>query len=208
MIVKKARESGADLVVMGTHGASGFEKLFLGSITEKVLHQIDVPLLAVTRPAGTAVPGAERAAAPRFRTILLAVDFDAGTPATAEHALALAQRYGARLLVLHVYPPPSTFHATAAATRVMDDDLARHAGQHELGKLVPASVRDTVPTEFLALKGDPFEVIDRVVRERGADLVVMGARSRGLAGLGWLGCTCHKVIRAGASPVLAVRKGA
>jgi nucleotide-binding universal stress UspA family protein len=33
----------------------------------------------------------------------------------------------------------------------------------------------------------------------------MGARSHGV--MGWLGCTTHKVIRAGACPVLAVRKG-
>ena len=205
MIASKAKESGADLVVMGTHGASGFEKLFLGSVTEKVLHQIEAPLLTVTRPTGSTLPDAERGEAVRFRTIMMAVDFEPGAVATAEHALALARRYGAKILALHVYPQPSTFYATAAATRVMDEDRVRSGRQLELEKLVPASIRDTVPTEFLTLKGDPFEVIDRVARERGVDLVVMGARSHGV--MGWLGCTTHKVIRAGACPVLAVRKG-
>ncbi|GGN00984.1 universal stress protein [Thermus composti] len=44
-IVEAAR--GFDLVVMGTHGRTGLDKLLLGSVTEGVLHRVSVPVLVV-----------------------------------------------------------------------------------------------------------------------------------------------------------------
>ena len=43
-ILRHAEQLPADLLVMGTHGRSGFEALFLGSITEKVLRSTRVPV--------------------------------------------------------------------------------------------------------------------------------------------------------------------
>lgn len=46
-ILEAARDTGADLIVMGTHGRTGLAHLFLGSMTEKVLRQATVPVLTV-----------------------------------------------------------------------------------------------------------------------------------------------------------------
>jgi nucleotide-binding universal stress UspA family protein len=48
-ILKAAAVLPADLIVMGTHGASGFERLVLGSVTEKVLRQATCPVLTLRR---------------------------------------------------------------------------------------------------------------------------------------------------------------
>jgi nucleotide-binding universal stress UspA family protein len=47
MILAAARENGANLIAMTTHGYSGFSRLFLGSIAERVLHNATTPLLLV-----------------------------------------------------------------------------------------------------------------------------------------------------------------
>ena len=44
-IVAAARETGADIIAMTTHGRSGFSRLVLGSVAEAVLRQADVPVL-------------------------------------------------------------------------------------------------------------------------------------------------------------------
>ncbi|WP_117237667.1 universal stress protein [Thermus sediminis] len=44
-IVEAAK--GFDLLVMGTHGRTGLDKLLLGSVTEGVLHRVSVPVLVV-----------------------------------------------------------------------------------------------------------------------------------------------------------------
>ena len=51
-IVKTARRARADLIVMGTHGLSGFQKLMLGSVTGRVLKTAPLPVLAVPPRTG------------------------------------------------------------------------------------------------------------------------------------------------------------
>lgn len=46
-IIKVAEEQNADVIVIGTHGRSGLERMFLGSTTERVLRQSEIPVLAV-----------------------------------------------------------------------------------------------------------------------------------------------------------------
>lgn len=53
-IIKAAEETGADLIAMSTHGRSGLSRLTFGSITDKVLHSANVPVLVVRAPKDTA----------------------------------------------------------------------------------------------------------------------------------------------------------
>ena len=47
-IVDEARHCSADLVVMGTHGRTGFRRLVLGSVTESVMRMVNLPLITVS----------------------------------------------------------------------------------------------------------------------------------------------------------------
>ncbi len=46
-IVKIAREEGADLIVIATHGQSGWRKFVFGSVTEKVMRIAECPVLTI-----------------------------------------------------------------------------------------------------------------------------------------------------------------
>jgi nucleotide-binding universal stress UspA family protein len=46
-IVQAAREAGADLIVMGTHGRSGIRRMILGSVAEQVLRAAACPVLTI-----------------------------------------------------------------------------------------------------------------------------------------------------------------
>ncbi len=52
-ILRKADELGVDLVVMGTHGKGLLEHAFLGSVAEKVLQRIKIPVLTIPIPKET-----------------------------------------------------------------------------------------------------------------------------------------------------------
>jgi nucleotide-binding universal stress UspA family protein len=51
MILEEARQSGAELIVMGTHGRRGLSRVALGSDAELVLRESSVPVLLVRQPA-------------------------------------------------------------------------------------------------------------------------------------------------------------
>jgi nucleotide-binding universal stress UspA family protein len=58
-IIRFAAESGIDLIVMGTHGRTGLERLLLGSVAEKVMREAPCSVLVVKLPKG--IPATEKA---------------------------------------------------------------------------------------------------------------------------------------------------
>jgi nucleotide-binding universal stress UspA family protein len=104
-IVRYATTLPADLVVMGTHGVSGFRHLVLGSITEKVLRTAPCPVLTV--------PPRTQTTASQFTRVVCAVDFSECSLAAVNLAASVAAVSGAALTLLHVLEWP--WHDTAAA---------------------------------------------------------------------------------------------
>jgi len=96
-ILNQATDMKAELLVMGTHGRSGFER-FLGSVTEKVLRKAGCPVLTVPRRHPDAVP----ATPVLFKRILCPVDFSECSMQALNYAMSLAQEADAHLTVLHV----------------------------------------------------------------------------------------------------------
>jgi nucleotide-binding universal stress UspA family protein len=54
LVLDAARAFNADLLVMGTHGRKGFQRLILGSVAERCLRQATLPVLLIPAAAGTA----------------------------------------------------------------------------------------------------------------------------------------------------------
>jgi nucleotide-binding universal stress UspA family protein len=52
LVIAAAKAFGADLLVMGTHGRKGFQRLILGSIAEQCLRQATLPVLLIPSAAG------------------------------------------------------------------------------------------------------------------------------------------------------------
>ena len=94
-ILVQTSKTSADLVVVGTHGRSGFDHLFLGSVAEKTLRTSRVPVLVVPPHTRDVVP------APRepFRSVLCAVDFSQDSARAFEYAASLARHGAGRLAV-------------------------------------------------------------------------------------------------------------
>ena len=95
-ILAEAEGLSADLVVMGTHGRSGFEHLLLGSVTEKVVRRATCPVLTVSN-----LPAPPRVG-PLFRRVLCAADLTEASAHTIDFALALAEENQADVTLLHV----------------------------------------------------------------------------------------------------------
>lgn len=201
-ITRFAKEIPADLLVMGTHGRSGFERLMLGSVTEKLLRKSPCPLLTV--PAGAPAVAPVNAL---FSRVLCAVDF---SPASL-HALALAQSLAgeaaARLCVMHVLEPVSVFEPVVA---VGPDDLPavnadhRREVRHRLEGLVDREMRAFTDVAEVVVSGKPHREILRAADEQRADLIVIGAHG-GRLGLPAFGSTTAHVVREALCPVLTVR---
>ena len=104
-ILRMATQRHADLIVMGTHGISGYRKMFIGSNTERLLRHTEVPVLAVPPLIGAhvLVPVGQLAAS--LDVILAPVDFSDSSNYAMRVAAAIAQALSARLVLLHAVTP-------------------------------------------------------------------------------------------------------
>lgn len=203
VIASEAADLAADLIVMGTHGRSGFEHLLLGSVTEKVLRRAPCPVLTVSHEG-------ELAHAPvLFRRILCAADLGASGSPTIELAVSLAEENQADLTLLHVLEglPEGSAHLYLAVPGIgpLRQDLEREALQ-QLRAKVPAAARDWCEVKERVTAGQAGREILRIADEEQADLIVLGTHGHGALGTLVFGSTCNQVVRAAKCPVLTVRR--
>jgi nucleotide-binding universal stress UspA family protein len=197
-IQARAAELPADLLVMGTHGRSGFEQLLLGSVTEKVLRRASCPVLTVCHDA-------ERTwrEPALFRRILCATDFSESSPLTVAFALSLAAEQQAQLTLLHVLDGLQLYRAAPEFDpwRRQLEETARR----QLEAAVAAAARDWCTVQHRVTVGRAHSEIVGVAREQDADLIVMGTHGHGSIARAFFGSTSHHVVREASCPVLTVR---
>jgi nucleotide-binding universal stress UspA family protein len=202
-ILEQAVALPADLVVMGTHGRTGFEHLLLGSVTEKVLRRATCPVLTVGSPAPVPAPAL-------FRRILCAVDLSEHSRQTIDTALAFGLESGAAVTLLHVVntPPGPAVNGLFRPLPPLDARRAERETEalERLRSLAPGEGRDWCQLNEQASTGTPWREILAVADERKADLVVMGAHGQGPFGERLFGSTTSQVVRRSACPVLVVRR--
>lgn len=198
----------ADLIVLGTHGRSGFERLMLGSVTEKVLRKATCPVLTVPRNTPEAVP----ASPVLFRRILCAVDFSPCSIHALEYALSLAQEADAHLTVAHVVEvpprvPPEGRDTPLTPPRSLREYIAsaEQDRRSRLEKLIPDDVRSYCSVETILASGKPDRELLRIAAQQQTELIVVGVHGRTAADLFFFGSTAQHVVREATCPVLTLR---
>ena len=199
-ILAQAKASRSDLVVIGSHGRGGVQRLVLGSVAEKVLRLATCPVLTVRR----GVRLARRSRSP-FETILCPTDFSAAANKAVAYAKRLAQEANAKLILMSAVEWPFGESVTSGAAAELQKSIESDASE-ALARLLPRPGNGPRAQAIVAI-GKASAAIVKVARARSVDLIVMGVSGRGALDVALLGSTTHHVIREGAWPVLTVRTG-
>ena len=191
------KEHTVDLIVLGTHGRTGMQKLLLGSAAEEVFRRSPVPVITIGPGVRSGVHNDAR-----FRRVLFPTDFSPESLAAEPYALSLAEENQARLILLHVI-------------RKLSQPRDGHAGElsvaealHQLYELVSEDAEQWCRPEAAVEYGEPAERILQTAEERGADLIVLGVRdaSRNMMAAKHLDrATAYKIVANARCPVLTVR---
>lgn len=201
-VVDQALGTRADLLVMGTHGRSGFDRFFLGSVTEKVLRKAPCPVLTVP-PHAPATPPSEVS----IRTILCPIDFSSAALQAFGFALDLARRADASVVLVRAIEllaeeePLENAHFNVPEFRsyLLEDARQR------LEQLVSGEPRISRGVRTVVVAGRAHHAILHTAADERADLIVMGAQGRSGAALALFGSTTQQVVRGATCPVLTVR---
>ncbi len=187
-----ARENGADLIMMPTHGYGLFRTLLLGSVTAKVLHDTPCPVWT-----GVHVEDAP-AVSPEFTTVLCAVDGTEDSVASMRFACRIAQDSQARLFLVHAIPG-----AEVAPEKYFDTDLRQYLEEEARKTIAQLQENAGVAAPLCVGAGEVSHVVRDSALGHSADLVVIG-RGHATRTLGRLRSNVYSIIRDAPCPVISV----
>jgi len=134
------------------------------------------------------------------KTILFATDFSASAKKAQSYATGLANRFRAKLFVVHAKEPPN-YGLRPENWRSVDD--ADALKMRELEKSLPNSFPG-LESEFFVGEGSAWEVVEAILERNKVDLIVVGTRGRTGAGKFLLGSQAEEIFRRASCPVLTV----
>jgi nucleotide-binding universal stress UspA family protein len=208
-IRRRARDVGADLIVMTSHGRTGFSRAWLGSVADGVVRNASVPVLMLRATSDENALGHGQAM-PLFHRILVPLDGSTTSASVLPAAAAMAQCSDAVLVLLRVVAPIHIYmvdpQVPAYATPIEDPDattLAANEAEDDLSTLAASLEHEySIKAETVVeISGRTAEAILEVAKRCTADLIAMTTHGRGATRL-VLGSVADKVIRGGHLPML------
>lgn len=197
-VLTYAADEDIDLIVMGTHGRRGMDRLLMGSIAEEVVRLSPCPTLTV---CGKKQPTPDR----DINRILVPMGLSEHTESLFAHARAIGATYGARLDLVHVIERaafPSVYGVDAPST---DDAAVERRVRDALEPYVEAAQDMDVDATITVLRGHPAVALLDMLDDAAIDLVTIATHGRtGLQRL-VMGSVAEKVVRMAPCPVFTVK---
>ncbi len=202
-IIDTASELEADLIIVGTHGRTGFKRFFLGSISERVTRLSNIPVL-VARGDVDQNRG--------YQHIIVPTDFSSSAESALKLALTLVEKDG-KVELLHVWQlpvmPSSPYGPVKAADEALSSvkrviiENAQASGQ----RLVERYGRPECDLSFQIVEGAAAHGIQDHLAKGVPDLLMMGSHGR----RGWrrflLGSVAEQTVRHASCSVMVVHEG-
>ncbi len=198
---RHAREIGAKLIVMTTHGRTGVSRAWLGSVADSLVRNSSFPLLVI-RPLedGETFPGA------RFEKLLVPLDGSQLGEQILAPALELGKPMGSKFTLLHVVSPQVTVGARVSPlpTGRLQERLKKAeaylAGVAERVEKEGVEVETVIESHFA-----PARAILNTAEDRGMDLIAIATHGYTGVKRTLLGSVTDKVLRGAKWPLLLVR---
>ncbi len=181
-IVKEAKAINAEMIVVGTHGSSGFEKFWIGSNANKIVSATDLPVITIRGGIDVLKP---------LTRILLPIDSTLETRQKVPYASYLAKIHDAEIVVTPLYTTKvetvrdRVSRYTEQVTQYMDDEEVKYR------------------VEELEVDNLAEDTID-FAKKIGANLIcIMTEQERSTANL-WLGPYAQRFVNHSPIPILSI----
>jgi nucleotide-binding universal stress UspA family protein len=201
-ICRLAHTIPADLVVMPTHGRTGLKHVFLGSTAERIVQHSSCPVL-VTR--GKTVKS-RNGSQPGMKTILVPVDFSSCSREGLRYAIAFANEFGAKIILLHATYLGYVY--SCEGTAIYDipslQKAARQAAERKMRDFVRSLDFGAVKFETAFSDGSPVVDICAFAKNHDVDLIITS--THGFTGFTHvlIGSVAEQVVRHAPCSVLVV----
>ncbi len=205
-IAEAAAERGADLVVLCTHGTSGFRGLLFGRVAQQVLQR-------GTRPVFLIQPSAKGRDQPfSCHSLIIPLDGSRMAETALPAASSVARAFAAAVLLMWVVPTVETISGVrGAATKLMptaaaallDAEAAQAAAY--LSSVGARLQAEGIGTAVAVDRGEPVRTLLDTVSKRDVDLIVMATHGRSGVSAVWAGSVASRILSQSTRPILLIR---
>lgn len=200
VIAERAAAHPGTLIAMSTHGRSGLQRWFLGSVADKVLHGCVNPLLLV-RTAG----GRRGGEAP-LKTVLVPLDGSRLAESSLPHVAEVAKKMKLKVVLVRVYDPLAQGHMPYFER--IKEKMREEAKVYLEEKVQQLKSKGLDEVSYLLSKGRAAGEIVNIARATPDNLVAMSTHCRSGIGRWVLGSVTDRVVRRSGDPVLVIRASA
>jgi nucleotide-binding universal stress UspA family protein len=203
-VLEQIQQDATDLVIMRTHGRVGIERAVLGSVTQEVLADSNIPIMLL-RPGGRRIT--------HIKNLLVPVDGSPGGTLALGTAVQLSQTTGASLQLLEVSVPALTWLYAGDAYSGMSyydpawDEDALASARTYVDRVVKRLRTGQIPAEGEARQAPVVaQAIVQAADTSNADMIVMSTRALTGPARALLGSTADAVVRTAHCPVLLIHR--
>ena len=191
-IAKIVQQRHIDLVVVSTHGRTGWRRLVMGSVAESLFRNLSCPVL-------TAGPKLSERFSRDFaiKKILVPIDFSEESRLTFPFFASLAVQNECELVIAHVLPEET---GTNPDAKKLAEPLRK-----DMEIIYPPYIQESCKAEFLIDFGDSATRIVDLARVRNVDLIAMGVRNAPEFVTHFRKTVTYRVVLEAACPVLTRR---
>jgi nucleotide-binding universal stress UspA family protein len=203
-IARFVTENAVDMVVAATHGRSGLKRVFLGSVTERLMRLLHCPLLVLRAEDREGLQAVDQRFP--FKNVLVGFDFSKDSEEAFRTSLSIAQEFESNLHIVHVVEPTAykdflKFPGEPGEPLPKDIHDSLKEG---LLKLVPTEAFNWCEIQVKILVGKPYSELIKYAAQNDIDLISLGVRGHGKVEEILVGSTTDRVIRRSPCPVLSV----
>ena len=198
-----AEEHKADLIITGTHGWTGFNRVIFGSIADRVIQRAPCPVLSIPDRSPEETADIHTLSL-QPRQIVLPMDFSDCSMDAYEYGVQIAKWFDASLTLVYAIEPLS-YSLDFSLTHPLEDKAARKKIEQRLEGLTTVLIEQGLTARYELVDKPSMDAILKASASQEADLVVMGTHGRkGLPRL-ILGSTTAKVLQHSPYPILTVK---
>jgi nucleotide-binding universal stress UspA family protein len=183
MIGQAVLEVDASFIIMGTHGASGFQEFLVGSNAAAVVRSSPCPVLTLK-----VIPKE-----PNFKKILLPVDFSQETQEKVSEGVRMAKRFKAEILVVSVLTSDDPEEAASVARKM------------QAAEAFCKSKNVAVSTEVIQTKEGIAQPLLNYANEKGVDLICIMTQQELKVMELFLGSQATQLVNHSKIPILSIR---
>ena len=202
LIINESSREADTLVAMSTHGRSGISRWVMGSVTDKVLHGVNAPLLIVRSQEGSPPASIEAT------NIILPLDGSALSEQVLPHAVSLAKALGASVTLLrttHISYTPMGEDYPASMYDDLDQEATVEAEEYLKYMSQQLSNEGVAESQSYVRQGEAAGAILDLAGGSPSTLIAMCTHGHSGVGRWVLGSVTDRVVRHSNRPVLVIR---